>query len=137
MVGQCLYCPQNTKLQRKSFIILPESSDELDEYFCGGLNREGVTCAQCKKNYSVAVNSEQFKCIPCSSDSIYYSWVFYLLAEYLPLTIMLVIVVLLTFQLLLDQLMHSYSLLRLFLLHLELIPMVASIIHLLLQQLLF
>ena len=92
MVGQCFYCPQNTKLQRKSFIILPESSDELDEYFCGGLNREGVTCAQCKKNYSVAVNSEQFKCIPCSSDSIYYSWVFYLLAEYLPLTMMLIIV---------------------------------------------
>ena len=34
-----------------------------------------------------------FKCIPCSSDSIFYSWVFYLLAEYLPLTIMLVIVI--------------------------------------------
>ena len=92
-VGQCFYCPQNNELNRSSFITLPESSDDLNEFFCGDLNREGVTCAHCKANYSVAVNSNQLKCIPCSSDSIFYSWVFYLLAEYLPLTIMLVIVI--------------------------------------------
>ena len=92
-VGQCLYCPQNNKLSRSSFVTLPESSDDLNEFFCGDLNREGVTCAHCIANYSVAVNSKQFKCIPCSSDSIFYSWAFYLLAEYLPLTIMLIIVI--------------------------------------------
>ena len=45
MVGQCLYCPQNTKLSRKSFVPLPESSDDLNEFFCGDFKQR--RCHMC------------------------------------------------------------------------------------------
>lgn len=93
MVGQCLYCPLNSDLHKKSYVALPDSPNKLDDFFCGELNREGVTCARCKSNYSVAVNSKRFECVPCAPNSYLYSWILYALAEYVPLMLMLIIVI--------------------------------------------
>ena len=92
-VGQCFYCPVNNKLQYTSYVALPKSNEDLDAYFCKPLNRKGVLCGECIEGYAPAVNSFQYTCIKCSSENIKYSWLLYILSEYVPITAILVCVV--------------------------------------------
>ena len=59
-------------------------------------NREGTLCGKCKTSASAApaVNTDDFKCVHCSSKEEKYNWVIYLVAEYLPITVFFFIVVL-------------------------------------------
>ena len=45
--------------------------DELDADQCGHLNRKGPLCGECIEGYSTAVNSYNYKCVPCTSNTTY------------------------------------------------------------------
>ena len=54
---------------KDGFVSLPNSTDSLNSFFCEKLNRRGALCGQCRLNYSVAVNSLNYKCVQCNSTS--------------------------------------------------------------------
>ena len=89
--AQCFFCPLNPELPIYNYVTLPQDPNDLNEFFCGPLNREGVVCGSCIDGYGPAVNSEQFTCINCTTT--HYAWLLYLTTEYLPITILLVVVV--------------------------------------------
>ena len=93
LVGQCTYCPWNPQRNHANYLNLPSRNEELDDFFCGGLHRTGTTCSLCKPGFGVAVNSDQFKCIKCDSETSHYSWLLYIIVEYVPLTILLIIII--------------------------------------------
>ena len=66
-------------------IQLPNDASELSDYLCG--HRKGVLCGECKKGYGVAMNTEDFNCIPCSEEDAHRNWFYYMLTEFLPVTI--------------------------------------------------
>ena len=94
VVAQCSYCPYNTKLPLSNYIDLPQDHSKLDKFFCEDLKREGALCRQCIEGYAPAVNSEVYKCVKCSAENAKYSWLLYLLTEYVPTTIILLLVIL-------------------------------------------
>ena len=71
----------------KSYIILPEhpSSQELDEILCLPENRTGILCGECIANHSVYYHSYRYTCGP--DTHCHLGFLFYLLSEILPLTI--------------------------------------------------
>ena len=66
-------------------IQLPNDTSDLSDYLCG--NRKGVLCGECKEGYGVAMNTEDFKCISCSEEDAHRNWFYYMLTEFLPVTI--------------------------------------------------
>ena len=87
LVGQCPYCSLITDQQ---YFYLPRHTSNLTEALCGKINRKGSLCGRCKENYGPAITSGSFECVKCNSTD----WIFYLLTEFLPLTIFFFIVVL-------------------------------------------
>jgi len=73
---------------------LPSTADEtiMDHMICGPQKRTGTLCGNCTSDHGVAINVRafQFHCINCSNTK--YSWVKYLLSEFLPLTIFFIII---------------------------------------------
>ena len=58
--------PSDYRLPNKdSFKPLPSNRSELDRTLCGNVNRTGVLCGECLPGYAVAVNSPNYKCVPC------------------------------------------------------------------------
>ena len=99
-VGECYFCPWNvttingSRVTHHNYIHLPENETQLDSFLCGGLNRTGTLCAKCKSNYCTAVNSLKYKCIDIGSHKYYsYAWIFYLLFEYVPITLLMIVVI--------------------------------------------
>ena len=92
-VSLCSYCSFNPDLDHTNYVTLPSKNEELEAFFCDGLNRKGVLCGQCKEGYGPAVNSDQFKCVKCSTEHVRYSWVLYIVGEYLPITLALLIII--------------------------------------------
>ena len=37
--------------------------------------------------YGVAINSDDYRCIECPEEALYYGWVYYLLTEFVLLTV--------------------------------------------------
>ena len=66
-------------------IQLPQLTSKLSDYLC--VNRKGVLCGECKEGYGVAMNTEDFKCISCSEEDAHRNWFYYMLTEFLPVTI--------------------------------------------------
>jgi hypothetical protein len=73
-------------------IKLPKHPDDLSNYLCNETNRNGTLCGECKEGCGVAINSGKFACVECEEEYSYYYWLFYLLAEFLPVTIFFAIV---------------------------------------------
>ena len=82
------YCPFSAGYQESmEFIKLPK---ELNDSFCGKINRRGRLCSKCKADYGVAVYSPSFKCVKCKES--YTNWLRYFAIELVPLTIFFLIV---------------------------------------------
>ena len=92
-VSQCSYCSLNPDLNYTNYVTLPSKKEDLEAFFCDGLNRKGILCGQCKEGYGPAVNSDQYKCVKCSTEETHYSWILYILSEYLPITLALLMVI--------------------------------------------
>ncbi len=88
LVGQCLYCA-GIDLDNR-YIPL---HDDL-HFLCGRINRTGILCGACEHPYGPAVNSKHFTCMECNDQDEHLNWFFYLLTEFLPITIFFLFVVL-------------------------------------------
>ena len=73
------------------YISLPNKSSELNHFMCGSLNREIGTplCGRCTNGTGPSIYSAGSQCVSCSAVNI----VYYLLLQYLPITILYVAVI--------------------------------------------
>ena len=85
------YCPKGFCSSTKNN-LLPGKADreELDHLICSE-SRTGILCGQCKKNFSVHFHSLDFNCK--SDDSCNLGWLFYLLSEIVPVTVIFLLVI--------------------------------------------
>lgn len=85
-------CPDNYcfhGMDRERHHILPPHRD-LEQKVCGE-TRFGILCGKCRENYCTHYHSNNFKCGHCTSCK--YGWVFYILSELFPLTVLFLLVV--------------------------------------------
>ena len=91
------YCPHNfcsySSSSTKNYIshLLPSVANQtvLDEFICRK-GRTGRLCGSCKPGYSVHFHSPEYKCK--KSDLCSVGWLFYILSELMPLTLMFIII---------------------------------------------
>ena len=72
------------------FFTLPNNSEELDDFLCQKLNRQGTLCGKCRDGYGP---SFYLDCIKCDGTYMYIMWLYYILAQYVPLTIFFIVVI--------------------------------------------
>ena len=84
--------PYTSKAMHGEYSLLPDRLSKLDTALCAPTNRTGILCGDCLPNHGIVANSRDWRCIPCSDNQAQYGWAFYLLAEFLPITIFLVII---------------------------------------------
>ena len=90
VVGETPYLSFDT---HDHYVTLVNGSEQyLDQLFCSSSNRKGTLCGQCQDGYGVAVNSDNYHCVKCTEKEVQYSWVFYILTSYLPITIFFAII---------------------------------------------
>ena len=89
LVGQCPYC---AAINSSQYITLNNDLG-LNEQLCKKINRNNTLCGRCIDGYGPAVNSKDFKCMNCSESDLHKNWFFYLLTEFLPITIFFFIVI--------------------------------------------
>lgn len=83
-------CPYN---HVTNFPLSNLTAEMLDERVCGQFNRQGFLCSKCREGYGVAVNRYDYPCVSCKGGEKYY-WVFFLLAELGPITVVCFLVIL-------------------------------------------
>ena len=73
--------------------LLPDNVNDLNKFVCGKFSREvkGPLCGKCTGNTGPSVYSVGNECVPCSLINI----VYYLLLQYLPITLLFLVVLLL------------------------------------------
>ena len=83
------HCPTYLCSSFKSFHQLPNhtSADLINEQICG-MTRRGTLCSQCTEGYTVHYHSEKFQCK--SNKLCKLGWLFYILSESCPITILFV-----------------------------------------------
>ena len=69
---------------------LPQSIKDVDRVLCGKIKRNGTLCGKCIDGYGTAVHTQD--CIRCDAD---YMWALYLLSQYVPSTLLFIVVVVL------------------------------------------
>ena len=83
--------PKHT-INDEHLIPLPQNVSELNTFVCGSLNRElkGPLCGKCTGDTGPSIYSVGNQCVPCSPVNV----VYYLLLQYLPSTILFLVVIL-------------------------------------------
>ena len=81
-----------------SSMRLPRTMDELNDRLCGGANRKGVLCGECKDGYAVAVNSPLYQCVPCNMNSttagsFVKNLFVYIALTYVPIIVMFIMII--------------------------------------------
>ena len=82
--------PYVNSISNNEFVQLPADPENLNDFFCEMLNRTGIMCGSCIKNYGPSVTS--FACVSCPDGVERYSWLLYLVAVFLPNTVFFVCV---------------------------------------------
>ncbi len=94
---QLFYCPyeipikDKTILKRERQVVLNTSVSKLEKFFCNDLKREGLFCERCKKNHGPSAFTENLNCVNCTKTPN--GWIFYFTMEYLPLTVLFVVII--------------------------------------------
>ena len=83
----CRFCLTTSR----SEITLPRNSTELNGILCGE-TRTGIACGKCTDNYTVHFHSPDFLCRPAEPVGCKLGWLFYILSELIPITVMFIIV---------------------------------------------
>ena len=86
------YCSYHKMKPRARLHPLPNSASELDSSICGP-HRTGQMCSECVDNRSVFFHSIKYTCGP--EHLCYLGWLFYLLFEIFPLTIIFILILVL------------------------------------------
>lgn len=91
VAGECPYC---SLLTNNRTLELPQDASDLTKTLCNAINRTGVLCGRCLPGYGPVVNGYSVECHPCPASHAKYNWVYYLMTEFLPITVFFFIVVL-------------------------------------------
>ena len=95
VVGGCSYVPaKRTPRPYKYYSPLPHSVSlkNSTNIMCDIYHRQGVLCSSCKPGYGVSPYAKHFSCAKCEGRN--YGILWYLLLEYVPVTVLYIIVVL-------------------------------------------
>lgn len=91
------FCDYYNKTEFKRHYLIPSmtslevSKQQMEDFVCG-LQRRGVLCGECRPNWSVYFHSPEYRCYPDKLCSM--GWLFYIVSELMPLTILFVSVIL-------------------------------------------
>jgi hypothetical protein len=77
-----------------SGIKLPQNTSRLDEVICGR-SRTGTLCGVCETGYTVHFHSPNFLCKPAEPALCKVGWLFYILSELVPVTVVFITVLIL------------------------------------------
>ena len=77
-----------------SDIILPRNRSKLDKAVCGD-TRTGIVCGKCEDGYTVHLHSPGFLCKPAEPLGCRLGWLFYILSELVPVTVVFITVLVL------------------------------------------
>ena len=89
------YCDYNgSDITTMSSIKLPQNAASLDEAICGR-SRTGVLCGDCRVGYTSHFHSPNFLCKPVEPILCKVGWIFYILSELVPVTIVFLLVLIL------------------------------------------
>ena len=90
-VGKCLYGCFKTEHTREYHYVNLSSIG-----ICSTVNRKGILCGECQKDYGVPVYSFNLKCVHCGNESLWTTIPRYILVAYGPLTVFLAVIVVFT-----------------------------------------
>ena len=103
VIGKCPYIhPSARNSSMFPYFPLPPNmtASEVNSYMCGEMNRSGMLCGRCKNGTGPAVFSPDLKCVKCIDSS--YGWAVYLAAEFIPVTVFVLLVILFRIRLCAD-----------------------------------
>ena len=87
VTSSCAFCKYyDNKNVRTAEIALPTNYSHLNLYICGE-TRKGIVCGICQENYSVHFNSPSYQCKPIGPLRCKLGWLFYVLSEIVPVTV--------------------------------------------------
>ena len=75
-------------------IPLPSTSSHLDSMICGK-TRTGVLCGSCRPGFTVHFHSPKYLCKPTNPNLCKVGWIFYILSELVPVTVVFITVIVL------------------------------------------
>ena len=81
--------PEINVEELSDFVSLPKETNELDKHFCQPIHRTGRLCSDCIDGYPVL--SYNISCVKCNSTDQYIPVLKYVAAQYIPLTVFLLI----------------------------------------------
>ena len=85
------YCPYHKPDVQGLYVTLPQNVCDLNEFMCGGLNRTGLLCSNCKPGLGPAVFSNTLSCLKCLDNG--YGWLLYMFLATFPTTAMFLVVI--------------------------------------------
>ena len=88
------FCDYNGSNVSASGIKLPQNASLLDEAICGK-SRTGVLCGECRKGYTTHFHSPNLLCKPVDPALCKLGWLFYILSELVPVTVVFITVLVL------------------------------------------
>ena len=99
VTSSCAFCKYyDNKNIRTAEIALPTNYSHLNLYICGE-TRKGIVCGICQENYSVHFNSPSYQCKPTGPLRCKLGWLFYVLSEIVPVTIIFISVLIFNIRL--------------------------------------
>ena len=103
VIGECPYIhPSARNSSMFPYFPLPPNmtASDVNSYMCGEMNRTGMLCGRCKNGTGPSVFSPDLKCVKCIDSS--YGWAVYLAADFLPVTVFVLLVILFRIRLCVD-----------------------------------
>ena len=85
------FCDYNGSTVSMLGIKLPQNTSLLDEVICGK-SRTGVLCGECREGYTTHFHSPNFLCKPADPTLCKVGWLFYILSELVPVTVVFITV---------------------------------------------
>ena len=93
--GRCVFSHAKTNSNNK-YTDLPENEKNLSSKFCGAINRAGLLCGECKKNYSIDVFSTTYNCHNCTPSAAH--WIIFITVNGLPPLVLFLAILMLHIQ---------------------------------------
>ena len=91
----CDYSLSESSAEDSNFVvILPPNRSKLDKTVCGD-TRTGIVCGKCEDGYTVHFHSPGFLCKPAKPLGCRLGWLFYILSELVPVTVVFITVLVL------------------------------------------
>ena len=88
VIGSCLFTFNMDLIG--SYYPLPCNVTRLNNYTCGGLNREGQLCGRCMKGFAPPVYSYALNCVNCTDYHL--NWLKYIGVAFGPLTLFCILI---------------------------------------------